>query len=91
MSAIFHSHSPDGSQWDDAKDIVKATWPELVEKGLLPCTGSQPTKKTLIDARATEKLLGMQFQGFGPQIQGLFKQWIPYVERDGAAMAQRIL
>ena len=91
LSVLLHSQSPGGSVWDEAKDVVRQAWPEMVQKGLLPCTGTQPTKETLIDAGKTAELLGMEFRGFGEQIRGLFEQWLPYVEKDGVHVGERIV
>lgn len=51
-------------KFEDAKDIVKKRFPEAVEAGIFPLSGSAPTERLPFDATKTEEVFGMKFRGF---------------------------
>jgi nucleoside-diphosphate-sugar epimerase len=91
LSVIAHSGGPAGTVWDDVLEIVREKWPRLVERGVLPCTGSQPSKKVRFDAESSERVLGIKFRGYEKQVESLFEQWIPLLEKEGGDVKGRVV
>lgn len=76
QSLFTSSGGLEGTTWGDAIEIVKKHFPKAVESGVLPNNGSTPTKKTIIDSSATEKLLGMKFKSYEEQVVSVVEHYL---------------
>ncbi|KAL6904087.1 hypothetical protein GGI43DRAFT_432713 [Trichoderma evansii] len=66
----------DGMVWEDGINVLKESFPEAVEQGLVKVTGKQPTIKIRVDAKKTEETFDIKFAGFDQQVKSLVGQWI---------------
>ena len=73
-----------GNQWDAAIEIVQRRFPEAVKDGRLPANGTQPSKRVLIDASETEKILGIKFRSFEDQIVSVTEHYLELLEQEKA-------
>jgi len=61
QSFLAVSEGARGTVWSDAIGIVNRNFPEAVKNGILPNTGSTPTKRTEVYASRTERVFGVKF------------------------------
>ena len=74
-----------GNQWDAAIEVVKRRFPVAVEDGRLPANGTRPSKRVLIDASETEKVLGIKFRSFEDQIVSVTQHYLELLEQEKTA------
>jgi nucleoside-diphosphate-sugar epimerase len=66
-------------RWEDSIEIVKKHFPEAVPK-VFPLTGSNPTKRLIINNEYTKKILGIEFLSYEEQVKSIAQQYIELKE-----------
>jgi nucleoside-diphosphate-sugar epimerase len=79
---ILSSDAPEGVCWDDAKNIVKRSFPEAVEKGILRLGGSMGTRPWRLDTRETEEAFGWKPLSFEETLKELVGQYLGFFEAE---------
>ncbi|KAH8766491.1 hypothetical protein F5882DRAFT_453011 [Hyaloscypha sp. PMI_1271] len=74
QSFLAVSEGARGTVWSDAIGIVNRNFPEAVKNGILPNTGSTPTKRTEVYASRTERVFGEQVKSVVTQYLTLLGQ-----------------
>ncbi|KAL7919988.1 hypothetical protein ACQKWADRAFT_299835 [Trichoderma austrokoningii] len=80
---ILSSDTPDGIEWNSILDIAQRYFPQEVERGLLQCTGSLPTRRWKLDASETEKAFGWKFTSFEDMMRKQLQQYIRLAKASG--------
>lgn len=75
----------EGVVWEDALEIVKRKFPEAVKSGVLPLGGKQPTRKVRVDAKRTEEVFGIKFEGLEEQVESVVGHYLKLVEVEAGA------
>ena len=73
---IVSSGGVEGTNFDDAIEIVKKSFPEAVEKNLFPLDGTQPAKKLRVNSERTEKVFGIKLAGYETQVKSVVQHYI---------------
>jgi nucleoside-diphosphate-sugar epimerase len=73
---MISSGGVEGTNFDDAIDIVKRNFPKQVEAGLFPLGGTQPAKKLHVSSERTEKVFGIKLAGFETQVKSVVQHYI---------------
>ncbi|POS71251.1 hypothetical protein DHEL01_v210358 [Diaporthe helianthi] len=68
-----------GTDYRDAKNIVRRHFSKAVEDGTLPLTGSQPVRPVRFDASETEKVFGFKFASYEEQVKSIVGQYLSLV------------
>jgi hypothetical protein len=76
QSFLAVSEGARGTVWSDAIGIVNRNFPEAVKNGILPNTGSTPTKRTKVDASRTERVFGVKFLSYEEQVKSVVTQYL---------------
>lgn len=78
----LNSQWEQGTNWDDARDIVAKTFPDAVEKGVLSNSGKAGTVPVKFDASKTEEVFGLQFKGYDEQVKSVVGHWLELYEKE---------
>lgn len=76
---ILSSDAPEGICWGDAKKIVKRSFPEAVEMGVLKLEGTMETRPWRLDTRETEEAFGWKHISFEETVKDLVRQYLGFV------------
>jgi nucleoside-diphosphate-sugar epimerase len=76
---ILSSDAPEGIFWDDAKKVVKKSFPEAVEKGILKLEGRMATRRWRLDTKETEEAFGWEHISFEETVKELVGQYLGFV------------
>jgi nucleoside-diphosphate-sugar epimerase len=76
---ILSSDAPEGIIWDDAKEVVRQTFPEAVESGVLKLQGSMPTRPWRLETRDTEEAFGWKHISLVETVKALVGQYLELV------------
>ena len=69
-------------QWDDTKRYAEKHFPEAVNSGLLPNTGSIPSMTMKFDVSKTEKQLGIKARSFEEMVVDVVGQYVELAEKE---------
>ncbi|KAJ5137481.1 putative oxidoreductase [Penicillium atrosanguineum] len=75
-SYIGNSDDYAGNVWQNATSIAAEHFPNAVARGILPNNGTQPTRKTRVNARKTEEIMGFKFLSFEEQVTSVVKHFL---------------
>jgi nucleoside-diphosphate-sugar epimerase len=77
------------ARWNDAKEMVKRDYPEVMEKRLLVGTGSVDTTVIPVDSSLTERTFGFTFQPYEAQVRSVVGHYLELRsrKRPGAVQA----
>lgn len=75
------TNGTDGIRWEEITLIVRRSFPEAVQKGILPSSGESKTLACHLDVSKTEETFGWKFQGFEAQVESVVNH---YLELRGA-------
>ncbi|CAF9942997.1 MAG: hypothetical protein ALECFALPRED_010368 [Alectoria fallacina] len=73
----------DGIVWADTIEIVKRRFPEAVQDGRLPVSGTQPTNPSRYDTSRTEKVLGIKFRSYEDAVVSVTEHYLELLEKAG--------
>ena len=74
---LFLAVSEDSNtRWEDAFDIVKRHFPQAVDSGIFPLSGSNATKRLIFENDFTKKTLGIEFASFEEQVKSVAEQYL---------------
>lgn len=83
-SYIAHSNNPhgtlNGTNWQDASEIIGRLFPEAVKKGLVSVTGEQKSIVDHVDASKTERVFGWKLQSYEKQVESVVGHYIELLE-----------
>lgn len=79
---ILAAGGVEGTVWADAVGIVERHFPQAVKDGVLPLGGRQSTKKIHLDARRTEEVFGVEWEGFEQQVVALTRHYLELVDKE---------
>ncbi|KAF2101525.1 NAD(P)-binding protein [Rhizodiscina lignyota] len=71
-----------GSDYNDAKEVVKRDYPEAVEKGMLKPTGKMITRPLKYDASKTEEVLGFKFRSFDDLVHSMVDGYLELLTKE---------
>jgi nucleoside-diphosphate-sugar epimerase len=69
-------------EWDDSLGTVKEAFPQAIESGLLPLSGSVKTLPGLYDCSATEETLGIKFKEFPDMVKDAVGQYLALAAKE---------
>jgi nucleoside-diphosphate-sugar epimerase len=75
-SYISNSDDYAGTVWQNATSIAAEHFPKAVAKGILPNNGMQPTRKSRVNARRTEEVMGFKFLSYEDQVTSVVKHYL---------------
>jgi len=87
QSFLLASSGQDGMQWDDAKEYVKKHFPNAVDKGLLPNSGSQLTTSAKADNSKTQQILGIKLQSYESMVVSVVGHYLQVLEKEKVELA----
>lgn len=80
-SFILAANDGAPADWNAAKDVVRAMFPEALQSGLLMLERDQPSIATgVYDVSETERVLGLGFRSFEEAVRSVVGQYVGLVE-----------
>ena len=76
---ICSSGGPEGTEWNDVKEIAERHFGKAVSKGTLTLDGTIATRPIRLDASDTEEIFGWKFAGLEQQVKSIVEHYLEHV------------